>query len=97
MELRWKRDGVGRQVSLCGRYAVQSDGYGVRNPFGGTEDYGVRGGEWAAILVESNENLNWFDTMKEAKAECQRHANKSDEDTKRRQDYVWRRFSHRRP
>ena len=81
--LKWKRDGAGRQVSTDGRYAVASDGYTtkvVREP-GDTRtaaevyDYnGVRGNEWAAVLVRGNENLDWFDTMREAKAHCEWHA-----------------------
>lgn len=74
MALTWKRDGAGRQVSTCGRYAVMHDGFSARNPFGGDENYGVRGNEWAAVLVARDDNLDWFDTMREAKAECERHA-----------------------
>lgn len=83
-KLTWKRDVPGRQVSTCGRYAVASDGYtpgyfmderDIANGVKPTADLSMgRGGEWAAVTVHNDDNLDWFDTMKEAKAECQRHA-----------------------
>lgn len=75
MTLTWKRDGPGRQVSTDGRFAVQSDGY-TPGYLRDERDGSILGdgGEWAAILIETDENLDWFPTMREAKAECERRA-----------------------
>lgn len=78
--LIWHRDGPGRRVSACGRYAVAADGYEKSNSVcaeEGTGYEGFKGGEWAAVLVATDDNLDWFDTMREAKAECERHARTS--------------------
>jgi hypothetical protein len=73
--LTWKRDGRGRQVSTDGRYAVEVDGYERSQSVGADAHYeGFIGGEWAAIWVATEENLDWFATMREAKAECERDA-----------------------
>lgn len=76
--LTWKRDKPGRQVTTDGRYAVESDGYDPIQTVGADAHYeGFQGGEWAAILVASDENMDWFPTMREAKEECQRHADQT--------------------
>lgn len=78
--MTWKRDGAGRQVSTDGRYAVESDGYGFISQAdrdGDGVSAGVTGGEWAAIdMNRPSENMDWFPTMREAKAECQRVADR---------------------
>jgi hypothetical protein len=83
--LKWKRDGRGRMVSTDGRYAVQADGYSRIQSVSASDDWdpkrkigqyeGFPGGEWAAIdMSRPDDNLDWFPTMREAKAECERHA-----------------------
>jgi hypothetical protein len=77
--LTWKRDGRGRQVSTDGRYAVEVDGYERSQSVGADAHYeGFIGGEWAAIWVATEDNLDWFATMREAKAACQRDADRRD-------------------
>lgn len=82
MTLTWKRDKPGRQVTTDGRYAVQADGYPpnqhIANELNTTGYEGFTGGEWAAILTATDDNLDWFPTMREAKAKCQAHADAAD-------------------
>jgi hypothetical protein len=82
--ITWKRDGRGRQVSADGRYAVEADGYEPGQHVGATGDWeygsgyeGFIAGEWAAIIVATDDNIDWFSTMREAKAACERHARSS--------------------
>jgi len=79
-QLTWKRDRPGRQVSTCGRYAVEVDGLPrVKDVY--YEDDNVCGGEWASVDQTRNadgDNIDWHPTMKEAKAECQRHADRQE-------------------
>jgi len=44
-----------------------------------TAGYVVRfiGGEWGAIVVADDENIDWFATAREAKAACQAHADRA--------------------
>jgi hypothetical protein len=75
--LKWVREGAGRQVTLCGRYAVAHDGFATHGSVEQQDYDGVRGNEWAAIDMSAGgdgENLDWFDTMREAKAMCEDHA-----------------------
>jgi hypothetical protein len=75
--LNWKRVERGKQVSDDGRYAVESDGYEPGQHIGAEHSTGYEGftgGEWAAVVVATNENLDWFATIREAKACCERHA-----------------------
>lgn len=85
-QLTWTRAGRGKQVSTDGRYAVIHDGYETGQHVGAVGDWrngapgsyeGFVGGEWAAVFDPDgrDDNLDWFSTMREAKAECQRHAN----------------------
>jgi hypothetical protein len=84
MSLTWKRVEPGYQVSTDGRYAVRADGYKPGQHVGASRDYnrhtgeghyeGFVGGEWAAVLVATDDNLDWCPTMREAKAVCERHA-----------------------
>jgi len=85
--IRWRRDGRGRQVSACGRYAVEVDGYERSQSVGASSDFNYRtgegqyegfiGGEWGAIVVADDENIDWFATAREAKAACQAHADRA--------------------
>lgn len=73
--LIWHRDGRGRQISECGRFAVESDGYTpgyVRDERDGS--ILGDGGEWAAIDLRTDENLDWFPTAREAKRFCEARA-----------------------
>ena len=77
-KLTWKRDGRGRQVSTDGNWAVESDGYGYISQAdreGSGVAAGVTGGEWAAIDLTRDKprglNMDWFPTMREAKAYCE--------------------------
>lgn len=90
--LTWRRDGRGRQVSTDGNYAVVADGYERGQHVGAQGDWrrgdpgsyeGFVGGEWAAVHDPDgrDDNLDWFPTMREAKAECQRHADRTKEAT----------------
>lgn len=80
-KLVWKRVRVGRQESTCGRYAVEIDGL----PRGNNYDVGqfvTVGGQWGAISREFEhagvgDVLEWYPTMKEAKAHCQHHADRA--------------------
>jgi hypothetical protein len=87
-QLTWKRDGRGRQVTACGRYAVEVDGYtpglmmdplDLKNGIRPCQEHAMGdGGEWAAITTNNNENLDWFPTARQAKAECQAHADRDE-------------------
>ena len=81
MTLTWKRDRPGRQVTTCGRYAVESDGYtpgAIGFMHAGDFIRCGDGGEWAAIdLSRPDDNLDWFPTMREAKAHAQQHADRA--------------------
>ena len=75
--LKWKRDGRGRQISTDGRFACQHDGYDAIKSVGaeeGTGYEGFQGGEWAAILIETDDNLDWYPTLREAKERCEDYA-----------------------
>lgn len=77
--ITWKRDGQGRQISTDGRWAVQSDGYvfvSQADRDGSGISAGITGGEWAAIDTATDDNMDWFPTMREAKAACQREADR---------------------
>jgi hypothetical protein len=39
---------------------------------------GFTGGEWAAVVAATNENLDWFSTMRDAKRACQLHADRTE-------------------
>ena len=71
--LRWKRDGAGRQVTADGDWAVQRDVYA--NVGADSEAEGFVDDGWVAIDTRTDENLDWFATMREAKAHCQAIAN----------------------
>lgn len=78
--LKWHRDRPGRQVSTDGRFAVESDGLppiSQRDREGSGMEAGITGGEWAAILIATDDNLDWFPTMREAKAACQDYADRA--------------------
>ena len=64
-------------MSADGRYAVAHDGWDAHRSVELQEYDGVRGNEWAAVLVATDENLDWFDTMREAKAACEAHARRT--------------------
>jgi hypothetical protein len=84
--LKWKRVQPGLQVSTCGRYAVVCDGYERSQSAGRDPGYdrhnpgthnlyeGFVGGEWAAVLTKTDENMDWKPTMREAKEVCESHA-----------------------
>lgn len=51
-------------------FAVQSDGYDLRTVGAeeGTGYEGFTGGEWAVIDTRTDDNVDWFPTMREARA-----------------------------
>jgi hypothetical protein len=75
--LKWKRERPGRQISTDGRFACESDGY-TKGSIGfydrGEWIKAGDGGEWAAILIETDENLDWYPTLREAKERCEDYA-----------------------
>lgn len=76
-ELKFKKVQRGLYVSTDGRYAVAHDGYEAIASVGAeasTGYEGFQGGEWAAVLNRTDENLDWFKTKREAVEYCQRHA-----------------------
>lgn len=80
-KLTWKRDRPGRQVTVCGRYAVESDGYGYVSEAereGSGVMAGITGGEWVWIdMSRPRVNNDWSPTMREAKEYAQRHADRA--------------------
>lgn len=76
--LKFKKVQRGLYVSTDGRYAVAHDGYPAIQSVGADSHYeGFIGGEWAAVLTRTDENLDWFKTKREAVAYCQQHAARS--------------------
>lgn len=81
-DIQWTRDRPGRQVSKCGRFAVESDGLPViseRDREGSGISAGITGGEWTLIVLDPaiaeklncvyvDEPTDWYPTMKAAKA-----------------------------
>jgi hypothetical protein len=56
-------------------YEVQSDGYEKSQSISADAHYeGFTGGEWAVIDTRTDDNLDWFDTMREARADAERRA-----------------------
>jgi hypothetical protein len=84
--MKFNRIARGHQATPDGRYAVVIDGYSPIKSAGAEGDYeGFQGGEWAAIFDPNGElrddhnagqNLDWYPTAREAKAACQRHADR---------------------
>lgn len=89
--LTWQKVEAGRYVTPDARYAVEVDGYAPSQSAGADTNYnphgpnlgghyeGFVGGEWAAVLDPngSNQNLDWFPTMREARAHCEEHARRT--------------------
>ena len=71
---------AGLYVSTDGRYAVAHDGYPARSDIGADASgyEGFIGGEWAAVLTRTDENLDWFKTKREAVAYLNEYARKRD-------------------
>jgi hypothetical protein len=68
-------------------YAVQSDGYSPSKSIGADANYeGFIGGEWAAIRYrdeaeaarQDGDNLDWFPTMREARAYVERRVTREE-------------------
>lgn len=78
--LKFKKVKRGLYVSTDGRFAVAHDGYEAIQSVGAeasTGYEGFQGGEWAAVLTATDENLDWFSTKREAIAYLERYAARS--------------------
>lgn len=76
-ELKFRKVQRGLYVSTDGLYAVAHDGYEAIQSIAAeasTGYEGFQGGEWAAVLTRTNENLDWFSTKREAVDYLRRYA-----------------------
>ena len=86
--MKFNKVEAGHYATEDGRYAVMVDGYEPGKHVGAEGDWkhgsgyeGFVGGEWAAVYYKNgdgpdghDENLDWFPTMREAKAYAESHA-----------------------
>lgn len=75
--MTWKKIARGHYRLEGTPFEVQSDGYEKSQSISAEESTGYEGftgGEWAVIDARTDDNVDWFDTMREARAEAERLA-----------------------